>query len=190
MRVGEKLTQNFSVSEALVGSELDIVPTTVQPAVKHTALALEEVRQQLGRVPITPTSWYRSLAHNRRVGGDPKSDHPSGYAVDFVAAGLSANEVMARLVPSMTSLGIDQLIEYPTHVHVSFHPRRRASALIKDPSSPTGFSLWTPYKRVTSEMATEPGTPQTPKAVKLGALLAAIAAALAAIAKILNPGAP
>lgn len=186
MRVGDRLTQHFNVNEVLVGSELDIVPAQVRENVTIAAQRMEDVRQQLGRVPITPTSWYRSLAHNARVGGSPTSDHMTGFAVDFVAAGLSPREVMNRLAGSVSRLGIDQLIEYQRHVHVSFNPRRRGELLVKRTDG--GFDPWNPYTQPTS-VGMEPGSPTpTPKTVKIAGILAALAAVLAALAKALGGG--
>lgn len=126
---GDALTRHFTVDEVLVGSELNAVPADVQPAVRFAADRLEDVRALLGRVPISPTSWYRTPSHNIRIGGSDSSDHPTGYAIDFAAAGLTPHEVVARLRSSVPALGIDQIIEYPRHVHVSFSPRRRGQVL-------------------------------------------------------------
>lgn len=47
--------------------------------------ALNRVREEFGQ-PITVTSGYRCPAHNKAIGGSPKSQHMLGTAVDIQPA--------------------------------------------------------------------------------------------------------
>lgn len=47
--------------------------------------ALNRVREEFGK-PITVTSGYRCPAHNKAIGGSPKSQHMMGTAVDIQPA--------------------------------------------------------------------------------------------------------
>jgi uncharacterized protein YcbK (DUF882 family) len=78
---------------------------------------LEPLRSRFG--PVTVTSGYRSLSHNARVGGAPRSFHT------FVAgrAGAAADVVCARGRPGewhayLDSIGAPGLGLYPSFVHV------------------------------------------------------------------------
>lgn len=75
---------------------------------------LDVVRERLGK-PITVNSGYRCPKHNLKVGGAVNSQHMKGEAVDICCAD---NETLKRLI--MENGKFDQLIVYPTFVHVSW----------------------------------------------------------------------
>jgi putative chitinase len=81
---------NFRLGEFLVtNSGLPNIPTwAALENIKAAAAGMEKVRALLG-APITITSGYRSPQVNAAVGGVSNSDHMTGFAVDFRAAGLS-----------------------------------------------------------------------------------------------------
>jgi lysozyme len=54
----------------------------VNRAARDHAFNLEKLRHALGDVPMEVISWFRSWAHNRRVGGAKNSQHPRGLATD------------------------------------------------------------------------------------------------------------
>lgn len=54
--------------------------------------ALEAIRIKFGR-PVIINSAYRSVAHNKKVGGAPKSQHLFGTAADIVVSGIDPFEV-------------------------------------------------------------------------------------------------
>lgn len=75
---------------------------------------LEPAREKLG-LPIIVNSGYRCERHNRHVGGVANSQHLSGEAADIRC------EDNKRLVKIIVEAGrFDQLIIYPTFIHVSF----------------------------------------------------------------------
>ena len=85
---------------------------------------LDPVRERYGK-PIRVNSGYRCPIHNRTVGGVPGSQHVKGEAADIVPAGLQLTayglKELARLVEVIKENGkFDQLIIYPTFVHVSW----------------------------------------------------------------------
>ena len=85
---------------------------------------LDPVRERYGK-PIKVNSGYRCLIHNRTVGGVPGSQHVKGEAADIAPAGLQFTayglKELARLVEVIKENGkYDQLIIYPTFVHVSW----------------------------------------------------------------------
>ena len=78
---------------------------------------LQPVREAAGK-PVTISSGYRCPELNEAVGGKATSQHIKGEAADIFCAGVSAK----GLFDLIRSLGIafDQLILYPTFVHVSY----------------------------------------------------------------------
>lgn len=99
----------------------------------QTALNMERVRTLLGDHPIHVNSGFRSPEINRAVGGVVGSAHTFGYAVDFICPGFgSPLEVCRKLSTHLTELGVDQLIEEGTWVHLSFAPSRRREVLTKN----------------------------------------------------------
>ena len=61
------------------------------------------------RIPIVPSSWYRSPKLNRKVGGSKRSQHMLGQAVDFKVASKHVSLIaLARWIKE--NLEFDQLI--------------------------------------------------------------------------------
>ena len=86
-----KLTKNFSKSEfdCKDGSEM---PNDVFENVKILAEQMQVLRDELG-VPIHLTNGYRSVSHNRKVGGAKNSQHLYGKACDMQVKGMSPKKV-------------------------------------------------------------------------------------------------
>ena len=92
------------------------------------AEVLDPVREAYGK-PIYVNSGYRCEAHNRKVGGVLRSQHLVGEAADirpvqssrFKVQGdgsKSELEALARIIKEQGRF--DQLIIYPTFLHVSY----------------------------------------------------------------------
>ena len=78
---------------------------------------LDPAREQLGK-PIYVNSGYRCPRHNAAVGGVPGSQHMRGEAADIRLAEIADN---AEIVSAIKENGKwDQMIVYPTFVHVSW----------------------------------------------------------------------
>lgn len=76
---------------------------------------LEPVRERLGK-PIVVNSGFRCPIHNRAVGGATASQHMKGEAADLRIDGKP--EDLAKTIVANGTW--DQLILYPTFVHVSW----------------------------------------------------------------------
>jgi hypothetical protein len=83
----------------------------LQALVEHV---LDPARERLG-MPITVNSGYRCLAHNKAVGGVKNSQHLKGEAADITCAD---NKRLAEIIEQLGNF--DQLIVYPTFLHVSY----------------------------------------------------------------------
>ena len=86
-----RITENFSLSEfdCKDGSEL---PIALLPNVLDLADNLQVLRDYLG-VPISINSAYRSLEHNRKIGGATNSQHLFAKAADIVVESKTPDEV-------------------------------------------------------------------------------------------------
>jgi len=154
-----KITEHFDSAEVLIGTSLRTIPLSVIDNVTRTAMAMEGVRSMLGDRPVTVTSWYRPPDVNKRVGGSPTSAHPAGLAVDFKVKGLSPHEVVRALAPHAASLGLDQVIEYSTHVHIGLGAKNRGELLTANTDST--FKPWS-SSEVAPVKGREPGAAPTP----------------------------
>lgn len=93
---------------------------------------LEPLRAELG-LPVVITSGYRTKALNSMVAhSSERSQHMLGQAADFYVApgqsGLSRRELLIkafRLIILDESIDYDQLILYPSFIHVSYVSRER-----------------------------------------------------------------
>lgn len=112
-----KLTANFNLSE-FGSKDGEPVPDSLIPNVQELAENLQVLRDNV-QAPITVNSGYRSPAHNKAVGGAPKSQHLEGNAADIVVKGLSANRV-ADIIEDLIGLGLMRnggLGRYNTFTH-------------------------------------------------------------------------
>ena len=78
---------------------------------------LDPAREKFGK-PITVNSGYRCPRHNAAVGGVPGSQHMRGEAADVSAGSAQASREVGKIIEQLGKF--DQLIYYPTFVHVSW----------------------------------------------------------------------
>ena len=78
------------------------------------ANVLDPAREKLGK-PITVNSGYRCPKHNLAVGGVKNSQHMAGEAADICC---EDNRLLKQII--VENGKFDQLIEYPTFLHVSW----------------------------------------------------------------------
>jgi hypothetical protein len=71
----------------------NVAAATVRENVRRLMYKLEALRKKLGNNPVTVTSGFRSIAHNRSVGGAANSQHTYGIAADILVAHHSTCEV-------------------------------------------------------------------------------------------------
>ena len=78
---------------------------------------LDPARERFGK-PIKVNSGYRCPRHNAAVGGVPNSQHMRGEAADVSAGSAQASREVGKIIEQLGKF--DQLIYYPTFVHVSW----------------------------------------------------------------------
>lgn len=119
-----KLTSNFTLSEftyspTATNNGINNEPPNI--AIENLRLLciriLQPLRDFIGRA-ITISSGYRCIKLNGLVGGVITSQHVIGKAVDIKVEGMTPFEVASMILE--LNLPFDQLILYPTFVHVSY----------------------------------------------------------------------
>ncbi len=88
----------------------------------HPALVslLQEIRNHFGAV-VTILSGYRSVKHNRKIGGKTKSAHLIGLAADIVVFGVSPYTVAIYC----EEIGVGGVGRYETFTHVDVKGKNR-----------------------------------------------------------------
>lgn len=79
------------------------------------------------------TSAKRSIAENKAAGGVPNSQHLVGEAIDMKPYGsTSYNRLLEHIYNYSDNIHVfDQLILYPTFIHISFGDRNRHQVIDK-----------------------------------------------------------
>lgn len=82
---------------------------------------------------FTITSAKRSIAENKAAGGVPNSQHLFGEAIDIKPYGSTTYSQLFEHIHnySDSTHAFDQLILYPTFIHVSFGDRNRRQVIDK-----------------------------------------------------------
>lgn len=82
---------------------------------------------------FTVTSAKRSIAENKAAGGVPNSQHLVGEAIDIKPYGSTAyNRLLEHIHNYSDNVHtFDQLILYPTFIHISFGVRNRRQVIDK-----------------------------------------------------------
>jgi hypothetical protein len=124
MKTRTKLSDDFYLDEftaSNVAEKKGIKNIPPDEAVENlTALCvhvLQPVRDSVKK-PIRISSGYRCPELNKAVGGVPTSQHVKGEAADIYCRELLPTQLFARI--RLLGIAFDQLILYPTFVHVSF----------------------------------------------------------------------
>lgn len=120
------LSDNFDWEEVTATNHRDIdneLPIELYRNVWLIADKMEYVRVVLGNKAIIISSWYRSPALNKAVGGSRTSDHMTGCAVDFICPRFGSPErVCQQLQLFKKSIGFKQLIFEHSWTHISWDP--------------------------------------------------------------------
>jgi len=109
-----KISKYFTLREATYSAtaearKIDNSPNDIELAnIRNTAESLDSVWDLLG-YPVLVSSWFRSAALNKAVGGSRTSSHLSGKAVDFSCPAFGTIEEVCKKI-SESNLQFDQLI--------------------------------------------------------------------------------
>lgn len=115
------LTEHFTIEEMThtdTGLENDPGITEGSALLRLCETMLEPMRVKVG--PLKINSGYRSPAVNKKVGGEPLSQHVRGEAADVFPLRVSPSVLFD--LTKVSYLPYDQLILEPNWVHVSIAP--------------------------------------------------------------------
>ena len=119
-----KLTENFSKEEfdSKDGAEM---PCDVLENISKLATQLQILRDYTN-LPININSGYRSVEHNRDIGGTSKSQHILGKAADIVIKGMTPDETRALIEFLIDNeiLNIKGLGSYDTFTHLDIRDEK------------------------------------------------------------------
>jgi len=124
----------YTVSETASRQGIDNQPKEawIIENLRRMAAVMEDIRDILGRNPITVTSGYRCPELNTAIGSNGNSAHVSGLATDFISPKFGTPyDICKAIEPYVEKLGIDQLIYEHTWVHVGLRngPRHQVMTL-------------------------------------------------------------
>ena len=90
------LTKNFNSSE-FACKDGTAVPSALLSNLLELARNLQVLRDDLG-APITIRSGYRTISHNKKIGGAKNSYHLRALAADIVVKGYTPDQVFTRII--------------------------------------------------------------------------------------------
>lgn len=102
-------------------------PRSMHPALRQYAEVLRaDVQQAIDGTGARISSWWRSVAHNRSVGGHADSQHLLGWAVDVAP-------VSARVEQAIRSRARFRwvVVRESDHVHVQIFPAGVATDFVR-----------------------------------------------------------
>lgn len=112
--------------------ELKCRDGTLYPEVWKTTRAIklsnvfETIRSMFGNKPIRVLSAYRTVSHNRSIGGARNSQHIQGRALDLKPPnGYTVKQFYDVIKSIAPDLGINGIGLYRTFVHVDIRPTER-----------------------------------------------------------------
>lgn len=84
-------------------------------------------------VHFTVTSAKRTYEQNMACNGAPNSQHLIGEAIDIKPYGSTSFDKLLEMIYDYSDLShpFDQLIIYPSFIHISFGPRSRSQVIDK-----------------------------------------------------------
>jgi uncharacterized protein YcbK (DUF882 family) len=121
-------TANFSLSE-FTSKDGETVPVKYYGNLSYLMQQLETIREYFGGSPVKIHSGYRSIEHNKAVGGVEGSKHTTAQAADFSVKGYTPKQVQAGIKELITlgKLYPGGLGEYSTFTHYDTGDQRNWS---------------------------------------------------------------
>lgn len=113
---------HFKKTEAKLASP--DAPSSYNMIESEAMFALDALRGKMAR-PMKINSGYRTPAHNKAVGGAPRSQHLDGNAFDVSTTGWTKDE-RRKLIVTARELGFRGVGIADTFIHIDMAPRTAA----------------------------------------------------------------
>ncbi len=100
-------------------------PILILPNLKWLAHNLDVIREEIG-LPLHVNSGYRSLEHNKKIGGAKNSYHVKGMAADLSVRGISSTALGEIIIALMDRKKITPggVRVYDTFVHYDIRGKK------------------------------------------------------------------
>ncbi len=99
----QKITPHFSRQEFDCQDGSSYPDEWITSRLKPLCEALELIREQLGK-PLIISSGYRTVKHNRRIGGVRNSQHVQGQAADIQCSNVTSSKI-CKIIRSLIAEG-------------------------------------------------------------------------------------
>ena len=111
------LSKDFKSSE-FACKDGTIVPSALLSNLQELAKNMQVLRDELG-APITIRSGFRTISHNKKIGGAKNSYHLRAMAADFVVPGYTMFQVFTKILELIKNgkMKAGGLHAYATWVH-------------------------------------------------------------------------
>ncbi len=113
----QNLSPHFKVCEFACKDGSDVIRIS-----KHLVELLEKIRTHFNR-PVMITSGYRTVSHDKQVGGSGKGYHTRGMAADFVVPNISPAVVSLYVQSLLGNSGGLKCVCYPSDGYVHLDMR-------------------------------------------------------------------
>lgn len=90
-----QITKNFTLAEMTNKQASDSIKLILTPEMIEHAQMMQELRDCCGK-PLNVSSWYRTKAFNKKVGGASNSAHLDGRATDINNINTKDSEAVKR----------------------------------------------------------------------------------------------
>lgn len=90
-----RITKNFTLAEMTNKQAAETVKLVLTPEAVEHAQMMQELRDCYGK-PLEVSSWYRTKAFNKKVGGASNSAHLDGRATDINNINTKDSEAVKR----------------------------------------------------------------------------------------------
>jgi len=109
-----RIWRNFSLSE------FDC-PCCGKNETSHKLISLLDYVRSIIGMPMEVNSGYRCKKHNKKINGNPESEHLTGEGADIKC---ESSKMRYLLIKTALSIGFNRIGDYPTWIHLGISQDR------------------------------------------------------------------